>query len=679
MHFGSARSALAGVALWCIASALCARVESVDVYQRVDVLDGHAFGESGAYERLSGQIHFAFEPGNPANARIVDLDKAPRRADGRVGATADFFVVRPKDALKGRGIALLDVSDRGGKSALAYFNQARASLVPDTAEEFGDGFLMRQGLTIVWVGWQFDVPGDSDLLRLHLPIASADGEPIYGLVRSDWVVDETVTTLPLGHHDHRPYPVASVNDARNVLTRRAGREAKREVVPRASWQFAHELPNGRVEPDPTQIHSSQGFQRGYIYELVYVARDPRVVGLGLAAVRDTVSYAKHDDSSLFPVEQGIAYGVAQSGRFLRQFLYQGFNADERGRKIFDGMLIHAAGAGRGSFNHRFAQASRDAHRYSSFYYPMDLFPFAGRSQRDPVTGVVDGLLATYADAGEMPRIMYTSTSYDYWERAASAIHTTPDGDADLDPLTNERVYALAGAQQVVGTWPPPARDRVPGSVAYRGNPLDFRPVLRALLAHLVEWVALDREPPPSAYPTVREESLVHVDGVAFPSIPGVARPRVVHTPYRLDYGSRWGDGIVDKEPPDVGAPFPVRVQQVDALGNDIGGVRAVELLVPLATYTGWSLRTGLPAPVELDDFGGLYIPLPRSIAEATESGDPRPAITTLYGSREEYLLRAGVAAQALAEQGYLLDEDVPAVIEHAGTQWDWIFQSSPAR
>jgi hypothetical protein len=650
-------------------------VESVDVYQRMDVLDGKPFGESGAYEKLSGQIHFAFEPGNPANARIVDLDKAPRRADGRIGATADFVVLRPKDTLKGRGIALLDVSNRGGKAALGYFNGARPSLTLDSPEDYGDGFLMRQGLTVIWVGWQFDVPNDPDLLRLQLPVASAEGEPIYGLVRSDWVLDETVSTLPLGHRDHRAYPVADPDDARNVLTRRAGRDGKREVVPRASWQFARELPGGRIQPDPTRIHSAQGFQRGYIYELVYVARDPRVVGLGLAAVRDTLSYAKQDEESLFPVEQGIAFGVAQSGRFLRQFLYQGFNVDERGRKVFDGMLIHAAGAGRGSFNHRFAQASRNAHPYSSFDYPTDLFPFAGRAQRDPVTGVVDGLLASYTDAAEAPRIMYTNTSYDYWGRGASLIHTTPDGQADIEPLPNERVYVLSGAQQSVGTWPPATLDRVPGSATYRGNPLDFLPVLRALLAHLIEWVAEDHEPPPSAYPTVRQGSLVPVEAFAFPAIPGIARPKVAYTPRRLDYGPRWSAGIIDREPPEEGEPFAVRVQQVDALGNVEGGVRSLDLLVPLATYTGWSLRTGLPNPGELADLKGLYAPLPRSIPEATDSGDPRPAIMTLYGSRDGYLLRAGVAAQTLVEQGYLLDEDVPAVLERAAAQWDWIFQS----
>src|SRR5262245_11317944 len=169
------------LALGVLALAAQAKVDSVDLYERVDVLNGQSFGDSGAYERLSGSIHFAFDPRNPANAAIVDLGKAPVRADGKVGASADFMVLRPKDTLKGRGIGLLEVSNRGGKASLSYFNRARASNSPSTAEEFGDGFLMRQGLTVIWVGWQFDVPFDQKLLRLQVPVASDDGVPIHGL------------------------------------------------------------------------------------------------------------------------------------------------------------------------------------------------------------------------------------------------------------------------------------------------------------------------------------------------------------------------------------------------------------------------------------------------------------------------------------------------------------------
>jgi hypothetical protein len=668
-------------AAWAAALAFCAlaaqaEVESVDVYQRTDVLGGRPFGPSGAYERLAGVIHFTFDPDNEANAPIVDLDKAPLRADGRVGATADFMVLRPKDALEGRGIALLEVSNRGRKASLAYFNRAAPGSAPTSAEEYGDGFLMREGLTVIWVGWQADVPFDPGLLRLQTPIASENGESIKGLVRADWVVDEPVRTLPLGDRDHRAYPPADVEDPRNVLTRRAGREDKRELVPRSSWQFARELPNGEVVPDVEHIYSRRGFERGYVYELVYAARDPRVVGLGLAVVRDTLSYAKHDEKSLFPVEQGIAFGASQSGRFLRHFLYQGFNVDERGRKVFDGMLIHSAGAGRGSFNHRFAQPSRDAHRYSSFFYPTDIFPFSGRTQKDPLTGLEDGLFAAYSDADDLPRIMYTNSGYDYWGRAASLLHTTPDGTQDVPLMPNERVYALSSGQHYVDPWPP-AGERLPGSPAWRGNPLEFRVVLKSLLAHLVEWIAEDREPPASAYPTLREGTLVPPERVAFPEIAGVTAPRVVHAPNRIDYGPRWPSGIIDREPPEIGPAYAALVPQVDALGNELGGVRAVEIAAPLATYTGWSLRIGLPNPSELVTDRGLFIPFKRPAG--IDHGDTRPAVMSLYASRDAYLERARAAAQALHDGGYLLEEDVPAVIGRAEETWSWVIESAAAR
>jgi hypothetical protein len=295
-----------------------------------------------------------------------------------------------------------------------------------------------------------------------------------------------------------------------------------------------------------------------------------------------------------------------------------------------------------------------------------------------VTGAEDGLLAAYKDAAELPKIMYTNTSYEYWARAASMLHTTPDAVEDVAPLDNERLYVHSGAQHYVGAWPPPARDRIPGSAAWPGNPLEFRPTLRALMAHLVEWVAEDREPPASAYPVLRDHTLVAPEALDFPAIPGVTRPKVVYAPNRADYGPRWSSGIVDKEPPELGAAFPVRVPQVDAVGNDQGGVRGVGLRVPLATYTGWSLRTGLANPGELADFKGLFIPLPRTLPDATESGDSRPAIMTLYASREEYLAQADAAAHALLDQGYLLEEDLPAVNERAAALWDWIFQNNSA-
>jgi hypothetical protein len=666
------RLLLCGVLL--LRSAVYAEVLRVEVEAQHDVLGGQSFGAAGAYEKLTGTVTFAFDPANPMNARIVDLDKAPRNAAGKVEAWGHFMVLRPKQQKKEHRIALLEVSNRGGKALLAYFNGAHYSLDPTAPEDFGDGLLLRQGLTLIWVGWQFDVPQQPGLLRLHVPVATDNGQPIQGLVRSDWTVDDPVTTLPLGHRGHLAYPVRDPQHAANVLTERDGRLAPRRVVPRDLWRFAREV-NGQVIPDLTHIYMAGGFQAGKLYELVYQAADPAVVGLGLAAIRDTMSYAKYNDRSLFPVERGIAFGVSQTGRFLRHFLYQGFNTDEQGRQVFDGMLIHSAGAGRGSFNHRFAQPSRDAHRYSAFFYPTDLFPFTGRTQYDPETGQNDGLFAHQHHPDHLPKLFFTNTGYEYWGRAGSLIHTAVDGKTDSELLPNERLYHLASGQHFVGAFPPGPRGKRVDTAVYRGNPLDFLVNLRALLVRLVAWVATDREPPPSAYPRLDAGTLVAIDQVRFPPIPGVTFPAVIHQAHRVDYGPHWQQGIIAYEPPKIGRPFPALVAQVDAYGNELGGIRNVEIQVPLATYTPWNLRSGYAsASNELTDFLGTYIPLPRTEAERQQSGDPRPSLEALYPTREGYLRRVREVARQLVVAGYLLEEDVERVLRSAEAQWMWRMQ-----
>jgi hypothetical protein len=648
-----------------------AEVVRIVIDSRGDVLDGRSFGAGGPYEKIVGRIFFAFDPANPMNARVVDLDRAPRNAEGLVEAWANFVVLRPKFPPDDGSIALLEVSNRGGKASLRYFNGGVSSLDPTSEEHFGDGFLMRRGITLIWVGWQHDVPLREGLVRLHVPVAT-DSEPLQGLVRSDWTVDRATATLALGHRNHVAYPVSAPAHPDNILTVRDGRLAPRVVIPRDQWRFAREE-GGRIVADQTSIYSSDGFEAGKIYELVYRAENPRVVGLGLAAIRDMMSYAKYDPSSPFAVDHGIAIGISQTGRFLRHFIYQGFNTDERSRKVFDGLMIHTAGAGRGSFNHRFGQPSRDAHRYSAFFYPTDIFPFTSRTQTDAETGATDGLFAHQHNRDHLPNIFYTNTGYEYWGRAASLIHTTVDGTNDVPLFPNERLYHIASAQHSPRPFPPPADAQLQGSAAFRWNPMGFLITLRALFTRMSEWVRDGAAPPPSAYPQISAGNLVSIDRVSFPQIPGVSFPAVVHEAYRADYGQRWQHGIVDQQPPSIGSPFPVLVPQVDELGNEYGGVRSVELLAPLATYTPWSLRTGYAGGThELVDFTGTYVPLPSTEAERRGTGDPRPSIDMLYRSWEEYQDVVESAAHSLVEQGFLLGEDVPAVLERAGLEWEWI-------
>lgn len=652
-----------------------AEVAGISIEERVVVLDGHEFGPAGAYEKLTGSLRFSLDPAGDANQAIVDLGLAPLNAAGRVTASADFMVLQPVDSERRRGVALLEVSNRGGKASLPYFNDGRRSANdPSVAEDFGDGLLMREGLTVIWVGWQHDVPDVSGLLRLDAPIATGeDGKPLEGLVRSDWVVDERVQTLALGHRDHRTYAPSDTDDPRNLLTARNEREGARRVVSRDTWYFADAAAN-EADKGATHIHAPEGFEPGHIYELVYVAQDPRVVGVGLAAVRDTMAYAKHNPKSPFRVERGVAFGVSQTGRFLRHFLFQGFNVDEQGRRVFDGMLIHSAGAGRGSFNHRFAQPSRDAHRYSAFFYPTDLFPFSSHTQRDPETKQQDGLVEAYGSRRDLPRIFYTNTGYEYWGRAASLLHMRVSGRRDLPPMRNERLYHFASAQHYVEPWPPEDRFWLNGTPAWTGNPLDFLVNLRALLVRLVGWVADDQSPPASDYPSIGRGTLVPPGELDLPELPGLRPPRAPHVAYRADYGAGWKDGIITRQPPDLESAYPVRVPQVDDIGNELGGIRNVAIAVPLATYLPWSLRRGLTNPGEMADFHGTFIPLAVTDDEAERNDDPRPSIESLYPNREVYLDDVGAAARALVERGYLLEQDVERVTADAAERWDWVIK-----
>jgi len=646
-------------------------VVKVEVTRRVDVLGGRSFGAAGPYEWLEGRILFAFDPANRSNSRIVDLGLGPRNAEGKVEAWADFAVLKPKRPLAD-GVALVEVSNRGLKLGLQFLDYGTGALHPATEADFGDGLLMRLGLTVIWVGWQHDVPVDPDLIRLHAPVATGPGgAQLTGLLRADWVIPRPVKSLSIAHANHVAYP-ADTGAAENVLTVRDGRYARRTVVPRSAWRFAREEP-GRVVPDPTRIYLTSGFEPGRIYELVYRSRSPKVAGLGLAVIRDVISYARHEPSALFPARYGIVFGISQSGRFLRHFLYQGFNTDEAGRAAYDGVMVHVAGGGRGSFNHRFAQPSRDAHRYDTFFYPTDVYPFSSSTQTDPLTGVRDGLFAHQLVETNLPKVFQTNSGYEYWGRAASLIHTTVDGSADLAPHPNERIYHLAGAQHAPGSFPPPEAARHPGSRAYRGNPVDYVAPMRALLVRMIEWVRDGVEPPPSAYPHIADGTLVPLERYRIPSIPDLATPAVVHHADRLDFGPDWPRGLITHQPPKLGEPYPALVPQVDSLGNELGGVRTVELEVPLASYPTWNLRVGMPGDTtELTRILGSYLPLPRTDAERRTARDPRPSIASLYPSREAFLARARSVATRLVAERLLLADDVERVVARAAAQWDWI-------
>ncbi len=459
-------------ALLLMAARSHAEVTGVVITTRTVVAGGTAFGSMGAYEKLSGTIAFALDPADPRNARIVDLSSAPRGADGRVHFTADLYVLQPVDAARGNGALLFEIANRGRKGLLTRFNRAPGSDDPTAQADFGDGFLMREGYTAVWVGWQFDV--EPPLLRVNAPVANVTGR-----ARFSFIPDErTQTAAPA---DWPSYLPTDPSDPAATLTVRDRFWQAPTSLPRGSWRFAAGGARPRVTLD-------SGFEAGRIYEVDYPATGARVAGVGMAAIRDAASAFVHRRDLPIHGQRAYVFGISQSGRFLRQFLHDGFNVDERGQRVFDAVWPHIAGAGQGSFNERFAMPG-----YSSF--PATRFPYSDTPQAGR-NGQRDGILAGYQPA-QMPRVVYTNTSVEYWGqgRAAALTHTSLDGSKDLALLDNVRLYLLAGTQHGEAAFPPR-----PGTGQALGNPTPQANVMRALLRALDLWVTRGVAPPASRYP-----------------------------------------------------------------------------------------------------------------------------------------------------------------------------------
>jgi len=648
-----------------LATPSIAEVVRIEVETQGAVANGKSYGLAGPYERLIGRIYFAVDPENSANRIIADLEYAPTNPDGRVEFSSDFYLLKPVDAEAGNGTVFVDVMNRGTKRALGYFNLAPASLEPVTEADLGDGFLMREGFSVLHVGWQFDAPQRANYMRVYPPIATDNGERFEGLVRSDFVVTERSFDYSLGDRGHIPYAVLDPDDPRNVMTVRDSAAGERRLIPRNLWQFGR-LEDGRRVADSTRVYMADGFEPQLIYEVVFVAGDPPIAGLGLAAMRDAVSHLKYDSGEALgfaagDIQRAITFGNSQAGRLLRHFLYDGFNSDEQQRMAFDGLIPHLASNATGSFNHRFAQPSRAVDR--SYNYPGDQFPFSDVLQTDPVTGVEDSLLARLTPE-TIPKVFYTNTSTEYWRLPTALIHSTPDGEQHLPPADTSRIYFFAGTQHVPSAFPETRLDGL-----RIGNPNNYRWFLRALLLSLNDWIADGTLPPESSYPTREEGTLAELQEIRFPDIPRVRLPSDVSRAYRLDYGPRFvSDGIITNEPPIVHSVFPFLVAQVDETGNEIAGLRSPDQAVPLATYTGWNPYNPISTP-------GAYIPLARTQAEREASGDARPSIEELYESREQYLGLISTAGIELIDGGYILTGDLAAIIENAARHWDFLIQT----
>jgi hypothetical protein len=663
------------------------RIE-LKVVERTTFANGESFGACGAYERIAGRARFAVDPGAKAQAGVVDLDKAARDARGLVHCTADFLLLKPLDLAKGNRRLLFDWANRGNKRCLQFFNDAPGSNDPRSLAHAGNGFLMRRGYAVAWLAWQGDLlPGDGRQV-LDLPVATDNGRPITGPVRVEFIADQPGTTMyPLsGRVSTRSHPTVSHDTAKASLTRRRYPGDPRIPVPAADWQFARIEGGGGLDnqgaeravvPSDTHIYVPAGFETGWIYELVYEAKDPLVLGLGHVAVRDFLSFLKYEGEDAAgqanplrersgSIDKTYGWGRSQSGRCIRDFVYLGFNEDARGRRVLDGVLPHVAGAGLMWMNHRFANVVTPAgQQYEDHYNAADRFPFSYASSKDHFTGRTDAILKRPQTD---PLVLHTQTATEYWQRRGSLVHTDTEGN-DLAQPETVRVYLWSSSQHFAD---PLAKAPTRGVCQQPLNIVRTSMLFRAMLDAMDAWATNGTLPPDNRVPRRADGTLVAMAQWLrqFPRIPGVATPSGPSELPRLEFGQEFASGIL-KEPPTVmpGPGYPVLVPAVDADGNDLAGVRAPMVEAPLATYTGWNLRARGFGQGALHEFTGSTIPLPDSPQERSATGDPRRSILERYPDSTAYAAAIRAAAERLVEQRLMLAEDVERAVATA-RGWD---------
>ena len=653
----------------------------LEIKTRKPFAGGESFGNVGRYEQIDGLAHFAVDPAHPDNAVIADIGLAPRNGDELVEFSADFRVVKPVDNDHGNGRLLLDVVNRGKELALKNINSAPDG-PPDADPHPGNGFMMRQGYSLVWCGWQHDVPDAPGLFRCNVPNAhNADGSPVSGRIVVSFQPIANTGTQFLSDREHRPYPTNHLESWDSVLTVQEHEDGEETVIPRERWAFAR-LVDGRRMPDAAHITMDGGFQAGKVYRVLYETSHAPLVGLGLLATRDIAAWLRYGmadaDGTANPLAGAIgrayAYGRSQSGRFLRQMLYLGLNRDESERVVFDGMLPNVAGGKMGEFNVRFGQPSSLSNRSVNNLTPfLDLEPNGD-----------DGILAEVTHRGCAPKVIYTNTSSEYWGGHGVLAHMTPDGKADVALPDNVRSWLFCGTQHAPANLP--ISDTNPDTGA-RGtqalNYVDYRPLMRAALHHLDQWVTHNIEPPANGYPNLADGSAVGADELAdwFGSLPGVEFPRHQKAMRKLDFGP--DRAVPTVIPPTVGDAYPMLVSAVDVDGNEVGGIRLPAIEVPLATYAGWNVRhadiggTGQVLAAG-GTVAGCAIPFAVTRAERQASGDPRPSIEERYGSREEYVERVRACAESLVESGYVLAEDVDVLVAQGSEVYDAIVRAPVA-
>lgn len=623
-----------------------ARVVDIGLRKVETFADGAGFGSAGAYERVYGVAKGELDPADPHNRGIVNIDRAPRNIRGRVEYELEWFMLRPADASKSNGKILYEVTNRGRKFLLNWIMdappQAAAAVNdPKSAKDAGNALFLRMGYTIVWSGWDPDAPKSNSGLTMSSPVVPN----VVRIIRDELV---NGTRGPLRDTFRLSYEASSLDQSQAKLSVRRKEKDTRVAIPASGWSYVNSreirLASGRPEP-------------GSLYEFHYPAKDPKVLGIGFAAVRDLVAFLRYEASDeefrLNPAGRGImralAVGISQSGRFLRDFVHQGFNQDEAKRRVFDGALSHIAGVGGVFLNAEFGQPARTNTQHEDHYYPENAFPFSAARMRDPVSRRTKGLLR---EDGFDPLWMEVNTSTEYWQKAASLLHTDPLGRRDVRLPAKARVYLVAGTQHAGRPGLKPDF----GPCANPRNPHDPSPTLRALLVALDQW-ANGKAPPASRVPTLAVKSLVAPHKTGFPAIPGT----MVAT--HANDVALYSDWVHPREV--TRSPYRPLVPTVDRDGNEVAGIRLPDIAVPLATHTGWNLYKAPFPEAEICDRDGSYIAFSKDRAEKLAKKDPRPSILERYESHASYVKKVEAAAKRLVKDRLLLEEDADRYVKAA--------------
>jgi hypothetical protein len=619
---------------------------------RLEITSREPFGDAGPsgvvpYERLRGRVVYALDPNDEANSRIIDLDLAIADEQGQVQFYGDIEIIVPVDRARAQPTVLFVVNNRGRRTWGA------------------EPVFLSRGYVTVSSGWIAQVPVSEDRLRLEAPVAidPDDGIPVVGWVRAELSTDVPTDRLPVSDQLAYEPVIASLGEA--TLTWRRREADPPEPIARDQWRLG--VRRGRVDEGSGLVELEMtlpaGFEPGAIYELIYEARGAVVQGTGFAAMRDVVSFLRYDRSEMNPLRHGdgtplaervIGHGLSQSGRALKMFLHEGFNEDEQGRQVFDGVMPTIAGGGQGFFNHRFASPTRTATQHSGHLYPADVFPFTYGDETDPFTGRTDGLLRRARASGTVPKVMHLDTSSEYWHRSGSLVVTDPLGQRDSALPPEVRVYVFGGAQHSPARGPSDRGQQPP-------NPNNYRPFQESLFLAMDAWLTDGTAPPPSVYPRVDDGTLVgwRVDEVGWQPLPGVVYPSRIQQPEHVNYGEAYERfRRIDHHPPlRTGKSYQVKVPALDADNNERGVLRLPSIAVPVATFTGWNLRhPAIGAETELLSLTGSRIPFPATAAERAQTQDPRLAVTERYADFEEYLDRFMAAAHQLVAGRHLLPE-----------------------